>query len=205
MSSTIPIGASTMGGITDPGGLFPTFVPSDVASEMVLGCPISSFMSLDSRCPITGTGVPACAQTGPFDGGCCAALSSFATSVGDCYSSNAPACLNLDELSSSLTAFSATATDDQTTNPCDRFASATGTGTNTAAGLPTETGTVSTEGKTSATGKTTSATGTATHSASGTATSTSNSGSGRAKERNSMGLKMVVGLAMVGGLSVLWL
>lgn len=57
----------------------------------------SSFMSLDSKCPITGSGLPACAtQTASFDEPCCGSLSAFATSVGDCYSSNAPDCLNLE-------------------------------------------------------------------------------------------------------------
>lgn len=33
---------SAIGGITDGGGLFPTFVPSDIAGQTVLGCPIVS-------------------------------------------------------------------------------------------------------------------------------------------------------------------
>lgn len=57
----------------------------------------SSFMSLDAKCPITGSGLPACAtQTASFDEPCCGSLSAFATSVGDCYSSSAPDCLNLE-------------------------------------------------------------------------------------------------------------
>lgn len=31
---------SGIGGITDGGGLFPTFVPSSIADQTVLGCPI---------------------------------------------------------------------------------------------------------------------------------------------------------------------
>ncbi|KAJ8061541.1 hypothetical protein OCU04_009354 [Sclerotinia nivalis] len=194
---------SNIGGVTDGGGLFPTFVPSDIAGQTVLGCPISSFMSLDSKCPITGTGLPACAtQTADFDEPCCGSLSAFATSVGDCYSSNAPACLNLDELSRSLTAFSATATDQQVTNPCARFASATTTTT----GDPTETGGQAAEtGETGGTGGTggPTTTGTATDSASTASSTTSSSGSG--KDRGNMGLKTIATLALMGSLGVLWL
>lgn len=32
--------SSEIGGITDGGGLFPTFVPSDIAGQTVFGCPI---------------------------------------------------------------------------------------------------------------------------------------------------------------------
>ncbi|APA13473.1 predicted protein [Sclerotinia sclerotiorum 1980 UF-70] len=200
MTTTIT-STSSIGGVTDGGGLFPTFVPSDIAGQMVLGCPISSFMSLDSKCPITGTGLPACAtQTADFDEPCCGSLSAFATSVGDCYSSNAPDCLNLDELSSSLTAFSATATDQQVTNPCARFASTTPTsdptGAREQAAQTGETGgSGATEGSTTI--------GTATDSAS-TASSTSSS-SGSAKERGNMGLKTIATLALLGSLGVLWL
>ncbi|KAA8566070.1 hypothetical protein MFRU_039g00160 [Monilinia fructicola] len=190
---------SSIGGITDGGGLFPTFVPSDVAGQTVLGCPISSFMSLDSKCPITGTGLPTCAtQTGPLDGGCCAALSSFATSIGDCYSSNAPDCLNLSELSSSLTAFSATATDQQITDPCAQFASETGTSQPTETAGATENGAATETEKPATTGS-----GTETKSSSAAATTTSNSGG--VKEIGNMGLKTIASLALVGSLSVLWL
>ncbi|KAF7854703.1 hypothetical protein EAF04_010272 [Stromatinia cepivora] len=192
---------SSIGGITDGGGLFPTFVPSDIAGQTVFGCPISSFMALDSKCPITGTGLPACAtQTADFDEPCCGSLSAFATSVGDCYSSNAPSCLNLDELSRSLTAFSATATDQQVTNPCARFASATTTSDSTeTGGQAAETGET---GETGGTGGPTT-TGTATDSASTAGSTTSSSGS--AKERGNMGLKTIATLALVGSLGVLWL
>ncbi|ESZ93592.1 hypothetical protein SBOR_6021 [Sclerotinia borealis F-4128] len=186
---------SSIGGITD-GGLFPTFVPSDVAGQTVLGCPISSFMSLDSKCPITGTDLPTCAtQTGPFDGGCCSSLSAFAISVGDCYSSNAPDCLNLSELSQSLTAFSATATDDQITNPCAQFASETGISQAIETGQTTETGQASETGQTTETG-------TGTNSANAAATTSS---SGSPNERRNIGLKTIASLALVASLSVLWL
>ncbi|QSZ28601.1 hypothetical protein DSL72_003100 [Monilinia vaccinii-corymbosi] len=189
---------SGIGGITDGGGLFPTFVPSNVAGQTVLGCPISSFMSLDSKCPITGTGLPTCAtQTGALDRGCCSSLSAFATSIGDCYSRNAPDCLNMSELSSSLTAFSATATDQQITNPCAQFASETGTSN------PTETEQATETGQAAETGKATTETGTETNSASAAATKTSKSGG--AKERGNIGLRTLAGLVLVGSLSVLWL
>ncbi|EMR85920.1 hypothetical protein BcDW1_5371 [Botrytis cinerea BcDW1] len=196
--------SSEIGGITDGGGLFPTFVPSDIAGQTVFGCPISSFMSLDSKCPITGSGLPACAtQTASFDEPCCGSLSAFATSVGDCYSSNAPDCLNLEELARSLTAFSATATDQQITNPCAIFASTTSSSN------PTETGeqTAETSGSGDSGQSNNSEGSTPTESATqsaNTAESTS-SNSGGVKERGNMGLKTIATLALVGSLGVLWL
>ncbi|CAD6451577.1 7b3f5b15-100d-4b9a-b2af-3304976d2fbf [Sclerotinia trifoliorum] len=200
-TTTLSSTSTSIGGVTDGGGLFPTFVPSDIAGQTVLGCPISSFMSLDSKCPITGTGLPACAtQTANFDEPCCGSLSAFATSVGDCYSSNAPACLNLDELSSSLTAFSATATDQQVTNPCARFASTTTTSAATETG-----GQAAQTGETGGSGATEGSTTTGTATGSASAASSTDSSSGSAKERGNMGLKTVATLALMGSLGVLWL
>lgn len=45
MTTTIT-STSSIGGVTDGGGLFPTFVPSDIAGQMVLGCPIVCYSLL---------------------------------------------------------------------------------------------------------------------------------------------------------------
>jgi hypothetical protein len=58
--------------------------------------PQSAFISLNSKCPVTGTELPTCAtQTAAFDAQCCGSISAFGSSLVSCYESNAPKCLDL--------------------------------------------------------------------------------------------------------------
>ncbi|PQE08058.1 hypothetical protein CJF32_00008154 [Rutstroemia sp. NJR-2017a WRK4] len=181
--------------------LIPTdLLPSDIGAATILGCPISAFISLNSKCPVTGTELPTCAtQTAAFDAQCCSSISSFGSSLASCYESNAPKCLDLSALSKSLTQLGATATGDLSySDPCAKFASATGSSSKAS-----ETG--------SGSAKTTASSGSggasATGSAGAAATTSAKSGVGglRGKRELGLGVKGYVGLALVAGLGGLWL
>jgi len=88
----------------------------DIFSRTILGCPVvslhpsqpssihkskltitqKSFQALETICPVTG--YPACAAATPeasWDASCCGSIAVFGSSVGNCYSENAPSCLDL--------------------------------------------------------------------------------------------------------------
>ncbi|PQE23666.1 hypothetical protein CJF31_00006328 [Rutstroemia sp. NJR-2017a BVV2] len=160
----------------------------------------SAFVSLNSKCPVTGTELPTCAtQTAAFDSQCCGSISSFGSSLVSCYESNAPKCLDLSALSKSLTQFGATATGDLSySDPCAKFASATGSSS-----TASQTGSGKTMTTSSSGGAQTSVTGSA--GAAATTSAKSGADSLRGKRELGLGLKVYAGLALVAGLGGLWL
>ncbi|KAM3076267.1 hypothetical protein ACMFMG_006230 [Clarireedia jacksonii] len=187
------------------------YLPSDIGAATILGCPISAFVSLNSKCPVTGSNLPTCAtQTAAaFDAQCCGSISSFGNSLVSCYSSNAPKCLDLSALSKSITQFGATATDGASySDPCAKFASAPTSGTGSS-NTASQTG--SGNAKTSGSGSgSASATGSAGAAATTSAKSAANSLRGKRAGGKEMGLglglglrlKVYAGLALVASLGV---
>jgi len=143
----------------------------------LLGCPISSILSLADRC--SATAIPPCYLTATgadYGSDCCGSVYSWGTSVAECYLANAPDCLDTAAASDYVSDFGSYS---GLEDPCAAYT--------TGLAAPTDT-----SGATAITGGGSSATATSTG-ASSTATG--------AAPKVGAGLKVYLAVALAGALA----